>query len=212
MDPTAQFVTTVLGALAVFGAFAAWLVHHMDKRLDEANADMNRRFDEANADMNRRFDEANADMNRRFDEANADMNRRFDEANADMNRRFDEAKADTDRRFDEAKADTDRRFDEAKADTRRQFDEANANTRQGFDRMHEDNLRLEKELDSQAAQIADLRQDVGRLQGIVERTYQPARFTVPPVQDARVGDEVREAQAGYDSGTGGKDPERQDEP
>ena len=124
MDPTAQFVTTVLGALAVFGAFAAWLVHHMDKRLDEANA----------------------------------------------------------------------------------------NTRQGFDRMREDHLRLERKLDSQAVQIADLRQDVGRLQGIVERTYQPARFTVPPAGEARVGDEVREARAGYDAGSGADDPERQDEP
>ena len=134
MDPTAQFVTTVLGALVVFGAFAAWLVHHMDKRLDEA-----------------------------------------------------------------------------KADTRRQFDETNANTRQGFDRMREHHLRLEKKLDSQAARIADLRQDVGRLQGIVERTHDPARFVVPPAREVAVGEEVREAPASYDTGPGGEGPERQDE-
>ena len=124
MDPMVQSVTTVLGALAVFGAFAAWLVHHMDKRLDEANA----------------------------------------------------------------------------------------NTRQGFDRMREDHLRLERKLDSQAVQIADLRQDVGRLQGIVERTHDPARFVVSPAREVTVGEEVREAPASYDTGPGGEGPERQDEP
>ena len=157
MDPTTQFIAAVLGALAVFGAFAAWLVRRMD-------------------------------------------------------RRFDEAKADTQRQFDEAKADTQRQFDEAKADTQRQFHEANARTSQGFDRMREDHLRLEKKLEAQAVQIADLRQDVGRLQGIVERTYQPARFTVPPAGEARVGDEVREAPTSYDIGPAGEGPGRKDEP
>ena len=135
MDPTTQFIAAMLGALAVFGAFAVWLVRHMD-----------------------------------------------------------------------------RRFDEAKADTQRQLDEANARTSQGFERMREDHLRLEKKLDAQAVQIADLRQDVGRLQGIVERTYQPARFTVPPAGEARVGDEVREAPTSYDIGPPGEGPERKDEP
>ena len=146
MDPSTQFIAAVLGALAVFGAFAAWLVRHMDKRLDEF------------------------------------------------------------------KVYTDRRFDEAKADTQQQFDEANARTSQGFDRVREDHLRLEKKLDAQAVQIADLRQDVGRLQGIVERTYQPARFTVPPAGEARVGDEVREAPTSYDIGPAGEGTERKDEP
>ena len=164
MDPTIQIISAVLGALVVFGAFAAWLVLHMD--------------------------------------------RRFDQARADTNRRFDEAKADTDRRFDEAKADTDRRFDEAD----QRFDEARADTRQGFERVREDNLRLEKKLDAQAIQIADLRQDVGRLQGIVERTCQPSRFTVPAAREARVGEGVRDAPASYDTGAGDDDPEREDAP
>ena len=168
MDPTIQIISAVLGALVVFGAFAAWLVFHMD---------------------------------RRFDEARADTNRRFDQARADTNRRFDEAKADMDRRFDEAKADTDRRFDEAAADTR-----------QGFERIREDHLRLERKLDAQASQIADLRQDVGRLQGIVERTYRPSRFTVPPTREARVGEGVRDAPASYDTGAGDDVPKREDTP
>lgn len=167
VDPTTQFIAAVLSALAVFGAFAAWLVRHLDKRLDELKAY--------------------------------------------MDRRFDEAKADTQRQLDEAKADTDRRFDEAKADTQWRFDEANVRTSQGFDRIREDHLRLEKKLDAQAVQIADLRQDVGRLQGIVERTYQPARFTVPPAGEAMVGDEVREAPTSYDTGPTGEDPGRKDE-
>ena len=175
MDPTIQIISAVLGALVVFGAFAAWLVLHMD---------------------------------RRFDEARADTNRRFDEAKADTDRRFDEAKADTDRRFDE----TGQRFDEAGADTQRRFDEAAADTRQGFERTREDNLRLEKKLDAQAIQIADLRQDVGRLQGIVERTYQPSRFTIPAAREARVGEGVRDAPASYDTGAGDDDPERGDAP
>ena len=90
--------------------------------------------------------------------------------------------------------------------------EANTNIRQGFDRMREDHLRLEKKLDSHAAQIADLRQDVGRLQGIVERTHDPARFVVPPAREVAVGEEVREAPASYDTGPGGEDPERKDDP
>ena len=179
MDPTTQFIAAVLGALAVFGAFAAWLVRHLDKRLDELKVY---------------------------------MDRRFDEAKADTQRQLDEAKADTQRQLDEAKADAQRQFDEAKADTQRQFDETNARTSQGFDRMREDHLRLEKKLDAQAVQIADLRQDVGRLQGIVERTYQPARFTVPPAGEARAGDEVREAPTSYDVGPAGEGPERKDEP
>ena len=117
-----------------------------------------------------------------------------------------------DKRLDEFKVYMDRRIDEVKADTQRRFDEANAGASLGFERMREDHLRLEKKLDAQAVQIADLRQDVGRLQGIVERTYQPARFTVPPAGEARVGDEVREAPTSYDAGPDGEGPERKDEP
>ena len=42
MDPTTQLVTTLAGALAVFGAFTAWLVRHMDRRFVEAKAEFGR--------------------------------------------------------------------------------------------------------------------------------------------------------------------------
>ena len=81
----------------------------------------------------------------------------------------------------------------------------------GFVRMREDHLILEKKLDAHGEQIADLRQDVGRLQGIVERHYQPGRFTVPPVREADASEGIRETRAGYDAGPGSEDPERKDD-
>ena len=168
MHPTVQLIAVAISALAVFGAFAAWLVRHMD--------------------------------------------RRFDEAKADTQRQLDQARADTQRQLDEARADTHRRFDEAETNTQRQFAEAKADTQRGFDRMREDFQRLESKLDAQSEQMANLRQDVGRLQGIVERTYEPARFTLPSAQEERVGGGVGEAPASYDTGAGGDDPARSDEP
>ena len=194
MHPTAQLIAVAISALAVFGAFAAWLVRHMD----------------------RRFDEAKADTQRQLDQAKTDTQRQIDEARTDSLRRFDEAEANTQRQLDEAKADTHRRFDEAEANTQRQFAEAKADTQHGFDRMREDFQRLESKLDAQSEQTANLRQDVGRLQGIVERTYEPARFAVPPAREERVGGGVGggvgEAPASYDTAAGGEDPERSDEP
>ena len=172
MHPTIQLIAVSISALAIFGAFAAWLVRHMDRHMDQ----------------------------------------RFDEARADMQRQLDNARADTDRRFDEAKADMNRRFDEAEAKTQRQFAEAKADTQRGFDRVREDFQRLESKLDAHSEQTAVLRQDVGRLQGIVERTYEPARFTVPPARMEKAAAGVAEAPASYDAGAGGEDPERNDEP
>ncbi len=111
-----------------------------------------------------------------------------------------------DRRFAEAKADTQRQFGEMQ----RQFDELGADMQRGFDQAREDRLRLERTMedkfDAQGDQIGNLRQDVGRLQGIVERTYQPRRFTVLPAQqEVGAGDEVREPRMGYDAGYGGED-------
>ena len=40
MDSMAQLATVVIGAVAAFGAFAAWIVRHMDRRFDEFKADM----------------------------------------------------------------------------------------------------------------------------------------------------------------------------
>ena len=222
MDSMAQFITMVLSVIAAFGAFAAWIVRHMDRRFAEARADTQRQLDEmrqqfaeARADTQRQFTEAKADTHQRF----AEMRQQFAEAKADTQRQFAEAKADTQRQFDEAKADTHQRFDEmqqqfaeAKADTQRQFDELKADVQRGFERGREDYLRLEKKMEdrfeAQDRQVANLRQDVGRLQGIVERTHQPRRFAVQPVQqELGVRDEVREARVGYDAGHEDEDSE-----
>ena len=195
MDPTAQLIAVAISIIAAFGAFGAWIVRHMD-----------RRFAEAKADTQRQFDEAKADTQRQFAEAKADTQRQFDEAKADTQRQFDEAKTDTQRQLGEAKAGTQRQFGEMQ----RQFDELRADMQRGFDQAREDRLRLERKMedkfDAQGDQIANLRQDVGRLQGIVERTYQPRRFTVLPAQqEVGAGDEVREPRMGYDTGYGGED-------
>ena len=211
MDSMAQFITMVLSVIAAFGAFAAWIVRHMDRRFAEARADTQRQLDE----MRQQFAEARADTQRQFTEAKADTHQRF----AEMRQQFAEAKADTQRQFAEAKADTHQRFDEmqqqfaeAKADTQRQFDELKADVQRGFERGREDYLRLEKKMEdrfeAQDRQVANLRQDVGRLQGIVERTHQPRRFAVQPVQqELGVRDEVREARMGYDAGHEDEDSE-----
>ena len=148
-------------------------------------------------------------MDRCFAEAKADTQRQFDEAKADTQRQFDEAKA----QFDDFKADTQRQFDEVKADTQRQFSELRAEMQRGFDQAREDNLRLERRMedkfDAHGEQIANLRQDVGRLQGIVERTYQSRRFPVLPARsELSAADEVRETRMNYDAGHGGEDSER----
>ena len=150
-------------------------------------------------------------MDRCFAEAKADTQRQFDEAKA----QFDDFKADTQRQFDEVKADTQRQFDEVKADTQRQFSELRAEMQRGFDQAREDNLRLERRMedkfDAHGEQIANLRQDVGRLQGIVERTYQSRRFPVLPARsELSAADEVRETRMNYDAGHGGEDSERGD--
>ena len=139
------------------------------------------------------------------------MDRCFAEAKADTQRQFSEAKA----QFDDFKADTQRQFDEAKADTQRQFSELRAEMQRGFDQAREDNLRLERRMedkfDAHGEQIANLRQDVGRLQGIVERTYQSRRFPVLPARsELSAADEVRETRMNYDAGHGGEDSERGD--
>ena len=179
MTDTTQLITAAIGIIVACGAFAAWILRRMD---------------------------------RCFAEAKADTERQFSEAKADTQRQFDEAKADTQRQFDEAKADTQRQFDEAKAGTQRQFSELRAEMQRGFDQAREDRLRLERRMedkfDAHGEQIANLRQDVGRLQGIVERTYQSRRFPVLPARsELSAADEVRETRMNYDTGHGGEDSE-----
>ena len=99
--------------------------------------------------LDRRFAEVRTDMDRRFAEAGAALDRRFAEVRTDMDRRFAEAGAALDRRFAEVRTDMDRRFAEAR----------------------DDRGRLVEKLDEHGKEVA-------RLQGIVERTYEPQRFTV----------------------------------
>ena len=140
MDPTTQVIATVGGTLAIFGAFAAWLVRYMD--------------------------------------------RRFEEVKAETQRQFAEVKEDTQRLFAEAKEDTQRQF----AESRQLLAEAREDTRRRFQEMHEAFHRLDDKLDAQGERIADLRQEVGRLQGVVERSFQPDRFTVSAGREATAGE------------------------
>ena len=186
MTDTIQLVTAAISIIVACGAFAAWILRRMD----------------------RCFAEAKADTERQFSEAKADTQRQFSEAKADTQRQFDEAKADTQRQFDEAKA----QADDFKADTQRQFSELRTEMQRGFDQAREDRLRLERRMedkfDAHGEQIANLRQDVGRLQGIVERTYQSRRFPVLPARsELSAADEVRETRMSYDTGHGGEDSE-----
>ena len=99
----------------------------------------------------------------RLDRRFAEVDRRF----AEVDRRFAEA----DRRFAEAGADLDRRFGEARTDMDRRFAEALGAMQAGFAEARDDRRRLAERLDEHGKQVA-------RLQGIVERTYEPQRFTV----------------------------------
>ena len=92
-----------------------------------------------------------------------------------------EPRADTRRQFTESREYVSQRM----SDMQRQFSEAKEDTRRGFHEMREDHQRLEDKLDVHGEQMSNLRQEVGRLQDVVERTFQPERFTVAP---ARGGD------------------------
>ena len=212
MAPATELIVTAISIIAAFGAFAAWIVRHMDRRFAEAKADTQRQF----AEMQRQFtgvQQQFAGVQQQFAEAKADTQRQF----AEMQRQFTEAKADTQRQFAEAKADTQRQFSEmqqqfaeARADTQQQFSELRAEMHRGFDQAREDRLRLEEKmegkLDAHGEQIANLRQDIGRLQGIVERTWQPRRFPVLSAQqEVGAGDEVRDTRMSYGAGHEGED-------
>ena len=99
----------------------------------------------------------------RLDRRFADVDRRFAEVRTDFDRRFAEVRTDFDRRFAEVRTDFDRRF----AEVDRRFVEVQA----GFAEARDGRRRLEEKLD-------DHGKDLARLQGIVERTYEPHRFTV----------------------------------
>ena len=69
----------------------------------------------------------------------------------------------------------DRRFAEARTDIDRRFAEAFGAMQAGFAEARNDRRRIEEKLDEHGKEVA-------RLQGIVERTYEPHRFTVGMVR------------------------------
>ena len=122
---------------------------------------------------------------RRLDRRFAEVDRRFAEVGTDLDRRFAEVRTDNDRRF----AEFDRRFAEVRTDNDRRFAEVQAAMQAGFAEARDDRRRLGEKLDEHGKQVA-------RLQGIVERTYEPHRFTVgmpdkplpaPPADPTAVG-------------------------
>ena len=85
--------------------------------------------------------------------------------------RLDRRFAEVDRRIAEVRTDIDRRFAEVRTDIDRRFAEVSSAMRAGFADARDDRRRLEEKLDEHGKVVA-------RLQGIVERTYEPHRFTV----------------------------------
>ena len=167
-------VTAVISIIASLGAFAAWMLRHMDRRFAEAKADTQRQFD---------------GVQRQFD----GVQRQFE----GVQQQFEGVQ---------------RQFAEAREDTQRQFAGLRAEMQRGFEQAHEDRLRLERKMegkfDAHGEQIANLREDVGRLQGIVERTYQSQRFTVLPAEpEPSASDGVREPRVSYHAGDGGEGAE-----
>ena len=77
--------------------------------------------------------------------------------------------------------------------------------------MREDYRRLEDKLDAHGEQIAGLRQDVGRLQGVVERSFQPERFTMSAGREAAAGEGVRETRTSYVTAQGGRESSQDEE-
>ena len=167
-------VTAVISIIASLGAFAAWMLRHMDRRFAEAKADTQRQFE---------------GVQRQFD----GVQQQFE----GVQRQFEGVQ---------------RQFAEAREDTQRQFAGLRAEMQRGFEQAHEDRLRLERKMegkfDAHGEQIANLREDVGRLQGIVERTYQSQRFTVLPAEpEPSASDGVREPRVSYHAGDGGEGAE-----
>ena len=65
---------------------------------------------------------------------------------------------------------------------------------------------VEQQIRALAQDVANLRQDVGRLQGVVERMYQPDRFTRTPAQ-VREGGPAYGIESPRSSASGEDEPE-----
>ena len=230
MTPTAQLIATVFSIVASYGAFAAWMLRHMDRRFDEAKADTQRQFE----GMQRQFDgiqEQFEGVQRQFDgiqEQFEGVQRQFDgiqEQFEGVQRQFDVMQGRFDgiqeqfegmqRQFDGVQGQFEgmqRQFDGVQGQfegIQRQFAEFRVEMRQGFEQAREDRVRLERKIDVQGERIVTLHQVVGRLQGIVERTHEPERFTVrPAVPELSAGGEIREPRESYPAGPGGEEAGR----
>ena len=114
-----------------------------------------------------------------------------------LNRRIDRRFDAVDRKFESI----DRRFesiDQKFESIDRKFESID----QKFERRFE---VVEQQIRALAQDIANLRQDVGRLQGVVERAYEPDRFTHAPAR-------VRERRPPYGGESPGSSGPREDEP
>ena len=91
-----------------------------------------------------------------------------------IDRRLDDMRTYVDARFDALETRYDARFDAADA----RFDVVDARfdaVDRRLDEAREERLGLAKRIDDNTRLIGDLRQDVGRLEGVVERTYERRR-------------------------------------
>jgi hypothetical protein len=128
------------------------------------------------------------------------LNRRIDRRFDAVDRKFEAI----DRKFDGRLESTEQKFDGRFESMEGKFDGRFESVEGKFDRRFE---VVEQQIRALAQDVANLRQDVGRLQGVVERTYQPDRFTRTPAQ-------VRERRPTYGvespeaSPPGGDEPEQ----
>ena len=180
MDPVLYLITAVVSTTAslalVFGGLAGWFVRRLDRRFDSIDRQfeaMDRRFqatDKRFEAIDNRFDA----VDKRFDAIDRrfeTIDRRFvtiDQRFAALDKRFEAI----DRRFDAV----DRRFEAVD----RRFEALHQDMQRGFDEAREERARLSSRLDGLGQRIdvvsdhlADARQSLGRLEGVVLRTIEP---------------------------------------
>ena len=158
-------LAAIAALAAVMLSAGAFLVRRIDRRFDDLKADLRDRFngiDQRFDGIDRRLD----GIDQRFD----GIDRRLD----GIDQRFDGI----DRRLDGI----DQRFDgiDRRLDGIDQRFDGIDRRLDGIDRRLDGiDQRLDgvdRRLDAQTVELGNLRQDVGRLQGVVERTYEQHRF------------------------------------
>ena len=160
-------LAAIAALAAVMLSAGAFLIRRIDRRFDDLKADLRDRFngiDRRLDGIDQRFD----GVDRRLD----GIDRRLD----GIDQRFDGI----DRRLDGI----DQRFDG--------IDRRLDGIDQRFDGIDQRLDGVDRRLDAQTVELGNLRQDVGRLQGVVERTYEQHRFPGAPAA-------ARESAATYDT-------------